>query len=143
MNMNDYRTCMSSGLKGKKLSKEERKLEFCIQSRLCSNKSKDRIEAEKICSLPKEPKEPKADKPTKKRKRTNCPQEMAELANCIAPQLEMAPAILTEILQKCACGKVSATTKAERIKAEMPVEQQEALAVMAQMKEAYGDNHWG
>lgn len=56
MDMKGYRSCMATGLKDKKLSKDERKLEFCTLSKLCSGKAKDRGEAESLCSLPKEPK---------------------------------------------------------------------------------------
>lgn len=62
MNQEDYRSCMASGLKGKTgLSKDERKLLFCVQSRLCSGKAATPAEAEQIC-LNQPPKESKPRK---------------------------------------------------------------------------------
>jgi len=50
-NQEDYRACMSKGLKGKTgLSKEERQSLFCIQSRLCSGKAQTEEEATGLCS---------------------------------------------------------------------------------------------
>lgn len=62
--LEDYRACMSQGLRGKKgLSKEERKRLFCEESRLCSGKASSREEAEQICKVSmSQPKEPKARK---------------------------------------------------------------------------------
>jgi hypothetical protein len=54
-----YNACVGEGMKGKHLTKDERKLEFCIASKLCSGKAGDRDEAQRLCSLPKPPKEPK------------------------------------------------------------------------------------
>jgi hypothetical protein len=56
MNRQEYNSCISIGLKGKKLSKEERKTEFCVTSKLCSKKAKTREEALKLCAMPKEEK---------------------------------------------------------------------------------------
>lgn len=55
-NRQEYAQCVGSHMKGKKLSKEERKLEFCIAAKTCSGKTKTREEAETICSRPKLPK---------------------------------------------------------------------------------------
>lgn len=72
MKQEDYRSCMSAGLKGKRgLSKEQRKAEFCITSQICSGKSSSREEAITacnaqpcdggVCLLPRsQPKAPKA-----------------------------------------------------------------------------------
>ena len=54
----DYRTCMADGMRGKKLSKEERQREFCLTAKICS-KSVSREEAQRLCALPKAPKAPK------------------------------------------------------------------------------------
>lgn len=51
MKQEDYRACMSKGLKGKTgLSKEERQSLFCMQSRLCSGKAQTEEEAAQLCS---------------------------------------------------------------------------------------------
>jgi hypothetical protein len=58
MKQEDYRACMSKGLKGKKgLSKEERQTLFCIESRLCSGKAQTKEQAAQLCSTtaPKQP----------------------------------------------------------------------------------------
>jgi len=52
----EYNACVSEGLKGKKLGKEERQQEFCIVAKLCSGKAQNRAEADALCSQPKEPK---------------------------------------------------------------------------------------
>ena len=59
-----YSACIGDGLRGKKMGKEERKLEFCVVSKLCSRKAGSREEAVRICSQPKPP------KPEKTRKRS-------------------------------------------------------------------------
>ena len=56
MKREEYNACVSDGLKGKKLGKEERQQEFCIVAKLCSGKAQSRDEAKAICSQPKEPK---------------------------------------------------------------------------------------
>ena len=51
-----YQECVAKNLKGKTgLTPEQRRREFCIVSKECSGKSKDRDEAERLCDLPKEP----------------------------------------------------------------------------------------
>ncbi len=57
-----YNSCISSHLKGKKFSREERKLEFCISSKLCSGKSSNRDEAIRICNQPQDPNDLKSPK---------------------------------------------------------------------------------
>jgi hypothetical protein len=56
MDRAEYNSCIANGLRGKKLGKEERKLEFCIISKTCSGKARSREEAARVCSLPKPPK---------------------------------------------------------------------------------------
>ena len=47
----EYRSCMSTHLKGKTgLSKEERTLQFCISSRICSGKASNEEEARRLCA---------------------------------------------------------------------------------------------
>lgn len=81
-----YAKCIGDGLRGKTLGKEERKLEFCIISKLCSSKVKDREEAKRICSLPKEPKPLKASKRSKGK---SCEKQVFELAHCMVEHIDM------------------------------------------------------
>ena len=62
MDRKHFNECISAGLKGKKFTKEERRLEFCVLAKLCSQKSKNREEAKHICSQPKKPKPVKTGK---------------------------------------------------------------------------------
>lgn len=86
MRREEYNACISKGLKGKTFGKEERKLEFCVVAKLCSSKIKDREEAERICSLPKEPKPLKA---SKKQKPQSCEKEVAKVAHCMVDKIDM------------------------------------------------------
>ena len=54
----EYQSCMTSKLRAlpKGISKTERKLEFCVVSKLCSGKSSNRADAIDVCSGPKAPK---------------------------------------------------------------------------------------
>lgn len=57
MKQEDYRACIAKGLKGKTgLSKDERRLLFCTESKLCSGKASSQEEAARLCSMPKPPK---------------------------------------------------------------------------------------
>lgn len=62
MDRAQYSGCIGDAMRGKKLTREERKLEFCVASKLCSGKASSQEEARQICSLPKPPKEPKVRK---------------------------------------------------------------------------------
>lgn len=86
MKREEYNSCISVGLKGKKFDKEQRKLEFCIVSKTCSGKAKDREEAKYLCSLPKEPKPAKV---SKRRDGKSCEKEVVELAHCMKENIDM------------------------------------------------------
>jgi len=62
-----YNKCVGEGLKGRKLSKVERKQEFCVLSKTCSSKAKSRDEALELCRLSMS--QPKAPRATKARRR--------------------------------------------------------------------------
>lgn len=47
-----FNSCLATGLKGKKFTKEQRKIEFCTLAKICA-KGISRDEAIKLCSLPK------------------------------------------------------------------------------------------
>ena len=49
MDKKKYNTCVGDALRGKSYTKEERKMEFCIASKLCSGKSSSREAAIKTC----------------------------------------------------------------------------------------------
>ena len=59
MDRAEYNSCMSPYIKGKGISQEERRLNFCAGAKLCTGKAPNIEEAKKICQSqpPKEPKE--------------------------------------------------------------------------------------
>ena len=132
-NREAYNTCMKPYITGSK-PKEQRKLDFCVGAKMCSGKATNKEEAQKIC-LSAPPKEPT------RRSKKNCATDMIKVAECLAPlikDMELIDApILSELLQKCACGKVS---KAAKAMAEMKPEQIEALKTISQIKQEYGGN---
>lgn len=111
MDRGEYNTCVARGLKGKTLSKDERKLEFCIVAKLCSSKSKDREEAKVICLLPKEP------KPIKEKKSRRGKIDIGTLTVCVMKGLdgsEPTLANLSPILAGCTRQKVEKPLTRER-----------------------------
>lgn len=68
----EYNTCVASGLKGKKLDKAARQLEFCVVSKLCSKKAGSREEAIEICNQPKPPKPEGEKKHRRSKKEPEC-----------------------------------------------------------------------
>ena len=51
-----YNKCMSPHMKGKGLTKDERRMKMCIGAKLCTGKASTEKEAIALCSVPKEPK---------------------------------------------------------------------------------------
>jgi len=107
----EYNTCISKGLRGKTLGKEERQQEFCIVAKLCSGKAKDRAEAKMICSQPKQPKPSKNPRPGKKG--INCEEDMLKIAECLVDHIDMnmasninsiGPAVANALIE-CRCPK--------------------------------------
>lgn len=49
MDRKEYNQCVGGHLKGKKLNKEERKVAFCVASKICSGKASTEDEARAIC----------------------------------------------------------------------------------------------
>ncbi len=80
-----YTSCVGSGMKGKSLTREERQMEFCIVSKLCSGKAKGRDEAKVICSQPKPPKPVKI----RETRPQTCEQDVLKLAHCAAEHIDM------------------------------------------------------
>ena len=70
MDRKKYNSCIKLQLAGKHLTRVERKQEFCIAAKLCSQKSSTREEAARVCALPKvkkgEPQEPEMPCPERK-----------------------------------------------------------------------------
>ena len=110
MNQTEYRACMSENMKGTQLSKEERKLEFCVTAKLCSKKAGNRDEAVGMCNQPKEPKQPKK---SRSGKGGSCKVEAEELAFCMLQNLEASmqggsgdiEEALGRAAVKCLCSK--------------------------------------
>lgn len=102
MKQEDYRACMSKGLKGKKgLSKEERQTLFCVESRLCSGKAQNEEEALELCAktVPKWAKQamPKEDE------ELSCPVRMARVHQTIdAITLGLKTGDVEEMVPACA-----------------------------------------
>jgi len=71
-------------MKGSK-PKEQRQLDFCIGSKVCSQKANNEDDARQICLLPKEPKPPRI----KRGNGQNCEREVSELAHCIIGKIDM------------------------------------------------------
>ena len=57
-----YNACIGNAMRGRKLTREERKAAFCAASKVCSGKAKSQDEAKKICALPKAARASKASK---------------------------------------------------------------------------------
>ncbi len=89
MSREQYQGCMTQNLRGmpKGIDKNERKLLFCEFSKICSGKAKDKAEALKICSQPKEPKPLKAG--AGKGQGKSCEKEVLELSQCMVENIDM------------------------------------------------------
>lgn len=87
MKREEYNACVADGMRGKKLSREERNLEFCIVAKRCSGKAKDREEAKILCSQPKEPKPVKASR--RKADGKSCEKDVLSLAHCMVEHIDM------------------------------------------------------
>jgi len=115
MDRQKYNACISSGMKGKKLTKEERQLEFCVVAKTCSGKAKTREEALQICSQPKPPKQPRATKGAKKGQ--SCEKGVINLTQCVIDNLDKSGAYrgilninsagqaIANALMECQCPK--------------------------------------
>ncbi len=89
MDRKSYNECIGKNMKGKKLSKEQRKLEFCMVAKLCSGKVQSREEAERVCQeSARHPKEPKA-RSSKKGRGQNCEQDVLQTAHCMVDVINM------------------------------------------------------
>jgi hypothetical protein len=80
-----YNSCIAAGLRGKKMETAERRMEFCIISKTCSGKAKDREEAKAICSQPKPYKEYKV---RRARGGESCENNAGKIAECVVSKLE-------------------------------------------------------
>ncbi len=48
-----YNACIGNAMRGRQLTRQERKAAFCIASKVCSGKAANEEEAGRICALPK------------------------------------------------------------------------------------------
>ena len=85
MDRQKYNNCLSKGLAGKTFTPAERRLEFCVVSKLCSSKSKTREEALTVCRQPKPPKPVKL----RQEKPEACEKAVMKLAHCMAEHIDM------------------------------------------------------
>lgn len=112
MKQENYRACMGKGLKGKTgLSKEERKLLFCTQSKLCSGKTKSEEEAKKIC-LNQPP--PNPGTPGSPRKKRGGKVDYPALAACLASTLELAGLTTENVKEQLASAMAQCTATREK-----------------------------
>lgn len=102
MDRKEYNTCVGKGMSGKKLTKEERNLEFCIVAKTCSGKAKSRNEAMEICSQPKEPKEVRARRSSRAQ---TCKIDPKKIAACafkkLPPGIIPTELDLANVFQEC------------------------------------------
>ena len=47
----EYNACVAEYLRNRSLTPQERRKEFCVASKICSGKAKDREEAERLCEI--------------------------------------------------------------------------------------------
>lgn len=73
-----YNACIGDRLRGKKLTRVERKTEFCVSSKLCSMKAGSEEEARSICALPKAARASKVDEP-----QLSCTERLARVRNSL------------------------------------------------------------
>jgi hypothetical protein len=88
MDREKYRNCMSGAMSGKAFTPGERRQEFCVAAKLCSNKASSRDEAIEMCKN-RPPKEPKERKPRGKRSPEQCDTRVLKLAHCVAEKIDM------------------------------------------------------
>lgn len=92
---------------------EDRKLRFCIGAKVCSGKSKDEAEAQKLCAeAALQPKAPR-------KARGKCKIDIAALATCIIKSLdgtEISQAKLAPIIASCTGQKAEKTGRENFIK---------------------------
>lgn len=110
MNREEYRSCISPYITGSK-PKEQRRLDFCVGAKICSGKTKDREEAERLCK--EAAKIPKPSRATGSRKRSpkTCEREVREIANCMVKNIDMNLAsninsvemAITNSMMECRC----------------------------------------
>lgn len=81
MKREEYNQCVADGMRGKKLTRDERKVEFCVTAKVCSGKANNREEALAICNKPKLPKWAKNAKPEDDN--LSCPDRMARTMQAI------------------------------------------------------------
>ncbi len=146
MNQEDYRACMSKGLKDKAgLAPEERKEEFCIQSQLCSGKAKDRGGAKENCAeLARNPKPPKPAK-TKK----FCFSDLETLATCTVNNIDLSKLTpenmqqtFSAALRKCSGAAVTGVKAAKKTLKELTPEELEHAKTIALIAQQFEGKQW-
>ncbi len=104
-----FNKCVGDGMRGKTLTREERKLGFCSFSKLCSGKAKTQDEAIALCSQPKEAKAVKATRQSP----STCEKDALSLSHCIAERIDMSRAsnvnsietAIVDAMLGCRCQK--------------------------------------
>lgn len=112
MDRKQYNTCMKPYISGTGMTKEERRLRFCIGAKLCSGKAETEDEAMAVCLMPK-PEKPKKVKGVDQSDPDKCEKDILKLAACIAENADMnlvgninsLEAGIADALMVCVCQK--------------------------------------
>ena len=113
MKREEFNQCLGQGMRGKKLTKEERKLEFCAVAKVCSGKSRSREDALEVCRTSlSQPREPKV-RGKRKGAGQSCEKDTLKLAHCAAERIDMnlasnvnsIEAAIANALMECSCQR--------------------------------------
>jgi hypothetical protein len=133
--MTAYQECMTTAMKGfpKGINKEERRVLFCVEAKVCSGKITDRKAAEKYCR-----ETPPETRPitAKKKRGQNCLTQVDQVIDCLLAQgfNDNPEAVLRQYLPQCLCGKQKTQAKWDA----MSQEQKDALQMIELLKKDYG-----
>ena len=91
MDRKTYSKCVGDALRGKKFTPQQRKKEFCVASKLCSQKASSHAEAEQMCEISMSQPKPVSDKVIRKTrgKGKSDEKQLLELAQCMAENINM------------------------------------------------------
>jgi len=112
MKREEYNQCIGEALRGKTFSPTERKLEFCVASKVCS-KGLSREQAAQTCKVSlSQPREPKV-RGKRKGAGQSCEKDTLKLAHCAAERIDMnlasnvnsIEAAIANALMECSCQR--------------------------------------
>ena len=134
-----YRSCMAKNMGGgrlKGLSKENRRISFCVIAKKCS-KGMDEKEALAICSLPKEPKPKNPGNPSRRGKFCTL-RDLEAVTTCTVENIDLSTLtreniheVFARALEKCSGGKAVAVKKAKKSIEDFSPQEIEVLKTIA------------